>query len=447
LNLGINIIKTINPDDPRYWPNRPQPFAHAENTYRNTTEQLKAYTGWVSDCVSLIAERVASIPLKLYDKNDELIKEHPFYDLLKHFNPDTTQFMGKEFISIYLDLTGECYILMAKDGLGIPRELYLRKPDKMTPKIKDGIIDHYIYLEGTREITYPREDILYLRYPSPTEPFRGSSPIQKKAYAYDTDLYNMIYQLNVFKTGAHLDGVLETEASLNKDQANKILDLFKQRYGGIDKSHETGILSGGVKYKTIGVSNKDMQFMLLAKWTMQQIASAYHTPPQKLAHPEQTNLANMQALDTAWNRECILPRLIRIAEVFNTFLIPIYKTAGLYCKFDNPVPIDEEFLLKKREVNLKNFVIAPNEARVEDGLDEVPWGEVPLVSAQIMPLTIGAVKPKPEKSIDKEELKQGYMEDEFRRGLIKLFQEQELEVLRTLRSKKSVDDILKVICD
>ncbi|GAJ18034.1 unnamed protein product, partial [marine sediment metagenome] len=41
-----------------------------------------------------------------------------------------------------------------------------------------------------------------------------------------------------------------------------------------------------------------------------------------------------------------------------------------YCKFDNPVPADEEFLLKKRESSLKTFIMTPNEARVEDGLDE-----------------------------------------------------------------------------
>jgi len=470
INFDINITKskeTSRINDPRYWPGKPQPFAYAENTYRNTAEQIKAYQGWVGDCVSLIAERVASIPIKLYNKNNELIEEHPFYDLFKHFNPDITQFNGKELLSIYLDLTGECYILMAKDRLGIARELYFRKPDKMTPVVKDGIIDHYKYLEGSREITYPREDILFFRYPNPTDPFRGASPVQRKAYAYDTDKYNMIYQLNVFKNGAHLKQVLETDTNLNEEQAKKILTLFEQTYGGMENVNKTGILVGGTKIKTVGISNKDMEFMLLAEWTMRQLASAYHTPPQKLSHPEKTNLANMKALDVSWNRECILPRLIRIAEVLNTFLLPYYKEEGLYCKFDNPVPADEEFLLKKRESNLKTFVISPNEARVEDGLEEVPWGKVPLAPMNIMPLSGagggGEEKPQKAQKIEKElsqEYKDKYweifikrvtpLENEFRRGITKLFQEQELEALRALRRKKKsiiekdVDDVLRV---
>jgi len=422
----------------------------------------------VGDCVSLIAERIASIPLRLYNKDNELIEEHPFYDLLKHFNPDTTRFSGKEFLSIYLDLTGECYILMARDKLGIPRELFFRKPDKMTPKIKEGIIDQYIYLEGMREITYPREDILFFRYPSPTDPFRGASPVQRKAYAYDTDYYNMIYQLNMFKNGVHLKQVLETEANLDKEQTDKILEIFDATYGGVGKAHKTGALVGGMKLKTVGISNKDMEFMLLANWTMRQLASAYHTPPQKLSHPEQTNLANMKALDVSWNRECILPRCVRDAEVLNTFLLPFYKEDGLYCKFDNPVPADEEFLLKKRESSLKTFVMTPNEARVEDGLDEVPWGKVPLVPMNILPLAGaggGGEKPQKAQKIEKglpQEYKDRYwevfikrvtpLENEFRRGITKLFQEQEIRALQALRRKKSiiekdVDDVLRITHD
>ena len=399
--------------------------------------------------MSLIAERIASIPLKLYNKDDELIEEHPFYDLINHFNPDTTKFSGKELLSIYQDLTGECYILMAKNRLGIPGELYFRRPDRMTPIVKKGIIDHYKHKEGVNETIYPREDILFFRYPSPTEPFRGASPVQRKAYAYDTDKYNMIYQLNIFKNGVHLKQVLESDANIPPKQVEKILTIFDQTYGGAEKSHKTGALIGGMKLKTVGVSNKDMEYMLLAEWNMRQLASAYHTPPQKLSHPERTNLANMKALDVSWNRECILPRLIRIAETLNAFLIPYYKEQGLYCKFDNPVPADEEFLLKKRESNLKNFVITTNEARVEDGLDEAPWGKVPLAPMNIMPLSGagGSKEGEPAKAIIKKELSQEYkdkywevfikritpLEGEFKRGIIRLFQEQENRVLRALR--------------
>lgn len=470
-NKGLDIkLKELpaRASDPRYWPDRPQPFAFASNTFRNTTEQLGAYQGWVGDCVSLISQRMASIPLRLYNSKNELIEDHPFYDLMKFFNPDTTEFAGKELRSIYKNLTGECYILMAKDGLGIPRELYFRSPDKVTPIVKKGIIDHYKYLEGYKEIIYPREDILFFKFSNPTDPFRGASPVQRKAYAYDIDKYNMIYQLNVFKNGAHLRSVLETDKNLSEEQVKKMLQIFNDTYGGAENSGKTGAAVGGLKFKTVGVSNKDMEFMNLANWTMRHIASAFHTPPQKLSHPEQTNLANMRALDVAWNRECILPQLIQDQEIFNAFLIPLYKEKGLYCKYDNPVPSDEEFILKKRESNLKNFVISVNEARIEDGKDEAEWGKVPIAPMNMMPLSTngGGSKPPPEKTIRLKEYTDEYkekyweifikrvtpLENDFKRGMIKLFQDQELRALRALRGKKSieikgVDDVLRITHD
>jgi len=88
---------------------------------KNSTEQLKAYQGWTGDCVSLIAERCASIPLRLY-KDNELIEKHPFYELLQTWNPFTTKFEGKELLQIYLDLTGECYIYVVRNSIGHPQE-------------------------------------------------------------------------------------------------------------------------------------------------------------------------------------------------------------------------------------------------------------------------------------------------------------------------------------
>ena len=213
--FNISIPKSINPLDDGYYDGS---FSNIFSTdgKKNSTEQLKAYTGWVGDCVSLIAERVASIPLQLY-KDGELIEKHPFYDLLQKWNPYTTKFEGKELLQIYLDLTGECYIYMIKDQLGHPQELYFRPPDRIKPVIKDGIIDHYIETNGINETRYEAKDILFFKYPNPTSPFRGASPVQRKAYAYDTDKYNMIYQLNTFKNGVHLKQVLESEKMMNPD--------------------------------------------------------------------------------------------------------------------------------------------------------------------------------------------------------------------------------------
>ena len=180
----------------------------------------------------------------------------------------------------------------------------------------------------------------------------------------------------------------------------------------------------------------------------------------------------MTALDTAWNRECILPRLTRQEEVLNTFLLPLYKDPGIYCKYDNPVPVDNEFILKKRESNLKNYVISPNEARREDGLDDAEWGKLPLAQFSIAPLDVNkpVVEPEPEpepaKTIIGKEYTEDYkrkywnnfikritpMENDFKRGMISLFQSQELRALRALRGKKSietkdVDDVLRITHD
>jgi len=74
--FNISIPKSINPLDDGYYDGS---FSNIFSTdgKKNSTEQLKAYEGWVGDCCSLIAERCASIPLRLY-KDGELIEKHQF---------------------------------------------------------------------------------------------------------------------------------------------------------------------------------------------------------------------------------------------------------------------------------------------------------------------------------------------------------------------------------
>jgi len=66
--LDIAIPKSNDVNNESYWDGSfVDIFSTAGN--KNSTEQLKAYQGWTGDCVSLIAERCASIPLKIYKES------------------------------------------------------------------------------------------------------------------------------------------------------------------------------------------------------------------------------------------------------------------------------------------------------------------------------------------------------------------------------------------
>lgn len=73
-------------------------------------------------CINLKANAMAIMPLKLYiatEKGKEEHKTHPLYRLLrKEPNPNLTAFEWKKMISQDLDLRGNHYAQIIKNGLG-----------------------------------------------------------------------------------------------------------------------------------------------------------------------------------------------------------------------------------------------------------------------------------------------------------------------------------------
>jgi len=101
-------------------------------------------------------------------------------------------------------------------------------------------------------------------------------------------------------------------------------------------------------------------------------------------------------------------------------------------------------------------------------MDEAEWGDKPLAPFSIAPLDVNKPKeePEPAKSIIGKEYTEEYkrkywnkfikritpLENDLKRNIIKLFQEQELRALRALRSNKSIntkniDDVLRITHD
>src|SRR3990167_8218671 len=102
---------------------------------RNAEEYLKAYIGYIYTAVGAIAQEVASIDLHLYKlsfvkgkpKTTEIF-EHETLSVLHYVNQLATLYDVIEATQIYLELTGEAYWVVLKDGK-TPKEFWLLRPD------------------------------------------------------------------------------------------------------------------------------------------------------------------------------------------------------------------------------------------------------------------------------------------------------------------------------
>jgi HK97 family phage portal protein len=243
--------------------------------------------------VRLIAEAAASIPLLLYEGDTE-IEEHPLLDLIGRPSPDQT---GTDFFEAwygFLLVAGNAYVEAVAAG-GRLRELHVLRPDRM--KVvpgTDGWPEAYEYSAGGRTVRFDEDPvarvrpILHVRLFHPANDHYGMSPIEAAASAID--IHNTAGRWNkaLLDNSARPSGALVYGASEGRMTAEQFARLKTELEQGFQGSRQAGrplLLEGGLDWKPLGLSPKDMDFVEARHGAAREIALALGVPPMLLGIP------------------------------------------------------------------------------------------------------------------------------------------------------------------
>lgn len=407
-------------------------------------ELVKRYSSWVYTCAEKNAISCAQIPLRLYAakptkktkalfptrkverkqldylskspstqnyvrKAEEVeeVVEHPFLELLKSVNDFTNQFDLLELMFLYNELCGNAYWYIVKDNnIGVPTEIW----PLMTPFVriiadKKTFIARYEYVitEAEKHVI-PLENIVHFKHINPQDAYYGYGPLQAAVLAADLSTNMNLYETNLFKNSARPDMALilpEEAGTPDEDELKRIERKWYQRFGSFKKAGKLAVLHGGAELKPISLTPKEMSFLHGRKATREEIAAIFGVP-LSLITTESVNRANAETGEYSYMKNTVLPRTRRCEQKINEKLLPMYDER-LFCAFDNPVPEDKEHRLKEIEARLKTGMTSINEERQQDGLDEVEWGNEPIIPMNMRPLSTEQPTPQafvpPEKSI------------------------------------------------
>lgn len=492
-NIGNNIFKAQNGIKNVFLSN--WQYNRELLTEDDKTKQLQAYKSWVYIFANKNAISVAQVPMRLYvakpsktskiytkskpvdlttrkylyanagldnylrkAEDIEEIQEHRLLDLFKHINPFMNQFELKEMTDLQQELCGNSYWYIANDQMGLPSQIFFVPPDKMKviPDKKDWL-KGYVFRNSSEEIYYKPEEIIHFKFPDPKNDYYGLSPVMALARTYNLIIDMEIYQDNFLDNQGIPSGILTSEANLTPDQIAQMSEQWNQKYMGTKKAGKTAFLGGGLKYTPITISPKDMGVLADDAHAKEKLCNAYG---QSLGlYSENATEANATVAYKSFMRDAIRPRLRRMEQKINEQLCPRFDE-NIFIAFDNPVPEDREYLLKKRDSDLNHWVMSINEVREEEGKEPVKWGDVPLVPINTMPLGSRPEIPdnsnddKKGKSVDddyKEKIKQARrkywelyiklndpLETKIKPDINKVFDEQGKKAQSLLRQGKSI---------
>lgn len=396
---------------------------HPEEDYKSL---VKKYTGWVYACAHINAVSCAQIPLRLYtartgkktkslfptksirpERMDYLVRspstwrivskaieveevlEHPFLELMAKVNDFMNGFDLVEELFLYLDLVGNDYWVKLKSNLGVPEEIWPLMPQytKIVPD-KQKFISHFEYtIDNTEKYRVEPEDMVHFKNVNPRSAFYGLGPLQACVAAADLSVSMNTYETSLMLNSALPEFAIKLPADAGvppEDEQERTAKKWVKRFGGIKKAGKPAYLFGGAEIEKISLTPKEMAFLQGRKATRGEIAAVFGVPESKIT-TDNVNRANAEAGDYSYMKDTVRPRLRKVEQKLNEGLLPDYDER-LFCAFDDPVPQDKEFRLKQQDSHIKSGYAAINQERQIDGLEEVEWGNVPMLPMTLVPV-------------------------------------------------------------
>jgi HK97 family phage portal protein len=305
-----------------------------------------AREGYVSNAivyraVKLVAENVGASVL-LVEEGGETRDRHPLTDLIARPNPREDGARLIETIATHLLLAGNAY-LEAVSIDGRLRELHALRPDRMrlVPGA-DGWPEAYEYTVAGRTVRFEQAatlpPILHLSLLHPLDDHYGLAPLEAAAVAVDTHNAAARWNKALLDNAARPSGALvytgADRLGLSADQFERVKRELDDLYQGAGNAGRPLVLEGGLDWKAMSLSPKDMDFMEAKHTAAREIALAFGVPPQLLGIPGDNTYSNYQEANRVFFRATVLPFANRIGCALSAWLAPAFGNVRLIVDAD-----------------------------------------------------------------------------------------------------------------
>ncbi len=280
--------------------------------------------------VRMIAEAAAAVPWLAYEGKAE-VADHAALSLL--LRPNGRQ-GGADFLEAlygHLLLSGNAYVEPLMVG-GAVRELHLLRPDRVAIIAgRDGWPLAYDYHAGgvTRRLPAEVESgaglaVLHLKLFHPLDDHSGLSPLVAAGAALDLSNAASGWNKALLDNSARPSGALVYQpkdgGNLSPNQYDRLKEQLEEGYSGAANAGRPLVLEGGLDWKAMALSPKDMDFMEAKNGAARDIALGLGVPPMLLGIPGDNTYANYQEAHRAFYRLTVLPMIFRTAASFSAWL-------------------------------------------------------------------------------------------------------------------------------
>lgn len=300
-------------------------------------------------CVRLIAETANRVPLTV-QVDGKTTADHPLAAMLARPNGRQSGPELLEAIYAYLQTSGNAY-LQAGIVDGAVRTLFVLRPDRMSVVAgRDGWPVAYDYKAGGRAVRLNQEalpipSVLHMALFHPLDDHYGMGPLE--AAQTSLDIHNASAQWNkaLLDNAARPSGALVYSAAhgtMTDDQFSRLKEELEEQFSGAGNAGRPMVLDGGLDWKALAMSPRDMDFIEARNAAARDIALAFGVPPMLLGIPGDNTYANMaEANRTLW-RQTLVPLVVRVSQELSGWLGPAFDGADIVPDFEKVEALAED---------------------------------------------------------------------------------------------------------
>lgn len=284
----------------------------------------------VSACVRLIGDKIATVPLKLYEKKDGEVKEIEDDFRVRLLNGDTGDTMNatemrREWIKDYF-LGKGAYTYIERDGFGNIKTLRYVKPEHVLIYWNEDPIFKSYEITVNGQKYFPHDFLKIVR--NNDGHGRGKNLIEENNLILSVAYNTMKFENVLVKKGGNKKGFLKSKQKLSKEAMDALKASWAQLYANDTDNDNVIVLNDGVDFAESSNTSVEMQLNENKQTNMQQICSLFCTPYEMI-----TGKASAES-QKQWVKNCIIPLLNVIEAAVDSDLLTEAEKATRYFAFD-----------------------------------------------------------------------------------------------------------------
>ncbi|WP_150288091.1 phage portal protein [Rhabdaerophilum calidifontis] len=282
--------------------------------------------------VRLVAEAAASVTWTILADGAER-RDHPAEQLLRRPNPRQSGPELMEAVYGHLLLSGNAYCALLAEA-DAPREIHVLRPDRVSVVTgPDGWPAGYEYAVGASVTRFGVEPsglspILHLRLFDPLEDHYGFAPLAAAQVALEMHEAASRWNKALLDNSARPSGALvyasQGNDNLSDDQFDRLKAELETAFQGSGNAGRPILLEGGLDWKPLSLTPKDMDFLEARAGAAREIALALGVPPLLLGLPGDNTHANYAEANRAFWRTTVLPLASRTMAAMAHWLQPLF---------------------------------------------------------------------------------------------------------------------------